>query len=276
MVLQPRDVELLCDLFRHNVMSRGQLQTLHYGSTPRCNFRLRQLFDVGYVSRHVLPGLPHAQSVGVQVLYSIGKAALPVIALHLGHEESEIRRVYRRTRTPLWVQHSLCVGDLRLAFHRAAIAGDVQIEQWLSEEESRHDFEVRASGGAWRKEVFKPDAFVRLRQQTPDDNAEYCYFLEADLGTTSQDKMLNKWRIHQLYQDIGLFHELYQSDSFRTLVVTTSERRLENLLDLMEQQGSDLFWFSTFDAVNEHGIIAPIWRSSSRPDSFSLLDKVAS
>ena len=274
MVLQPRDMELLCDLFRHNVMSRGQLQALHYGSTPRCNFRLRQLFDAGFVSRHILPGLPCAQSVGVQVLYSIGKAALPVIALHLELEEDGIRRVYRRTRTPMFVQHSLSVGELRIAFHRAAIMGKIQIGRWLSEDESRHAFEVRAPGGAWRKELFKPDAFVRLQKETTVNDAERCYFLEADLGTTSQDKMLNKWRIHQLYLDSGLFRELYQSDTFRTLVVTTSVRRIENLLDLMEQQGSDLFWFTTFDEVNKRGILAPIWRSTSRVNQFSLFDEV--
>ena len=271
LVLQPRDVELLCDLFRQGVMSRGQIQALHsFGSTPRCNFRLRQLYDAGFVSRHVLPGVPIKQSTGVQVLYSLGKAAIPVVALHLGREESEVRRAYRRTQTPLFVQHMLGIGDLRVAFHQAATEGDTNIERWLCEDESRHAFEVRAPGSAWRKEVFKPDAFVRLRRLLFTAFDERCFFIEADLGTTSQEKMCNKRRIHQLYLDTGLFREVYGSQSFRTLVVTTSQRRLEHLLALMEEQGSDLFWFSTFEAVREHGVLAPIWRVPFHEGEVSL------
>ena len=74
--LTPRDEALLTDLFLHQAMSRGQLQALHFGSTARCNARLRKLFDHGYVVRDFHPMAPY----GTQGIYRIGPRAAKIVA----------------------------------------------------------------------------------------------------------------------------------------------------------------------------------------------------
>lgn len=86
--LEPRDELLLSDLFLHRAMSRGQIQALYFSSIVRCNARLRQLFDYGYVTRYYLPAAPF----GAQAIYSIGKAAVPLVARRLEMEISEVRK----------------------------------------------------------------------------------------------------------------------------------------------------------------------------------------
>ena len=104
----------------------------------------------------------------------------------------------------------------------------------------RHEWDIRVPGGAWRKEIFKPDGFVRL--ETPDGYRDY--FVEVDLGHTSSRQFLGKLMTHERYGQSGLFEQTYGVPAFRTLVVTTGERRLRNLRALVEEQNSRLFWFT--------------------------------
>lgn len=109
--LEPRDTRLLEDLFLHRAMSRRQLQTLYFGSVQRCKLRLRQLFDHDYVTRHYLSAAPF----GAQAIYSVGKAALPLVAQQLELDLAEVRSQYRATRTPTFMEHTLEIVNVRLA-----------------------------------------------------------------------------------------------------------------------------------------------------------------
>ena len=77
-----RDERLLTDLFLQRVMSRSQLQVLHCSAEPSCNAQLRQLFDWRFLSRLYLPTAPF----GSQALYSVGKAAVPLVTARLARE----------------------------------------------------------------------------------------------------------------------------------------------------------------------------------------------
>jgi hypothetical protein len=253
--LEPRDEELLCDLFLHRAMSRGQIQALYFSSTVRCNVRLRLLFDHGYVSRYYLPFAPF----GAQAVYSIGKAAVPLVAARLDMDVAEVGQQYRRAKTPQFLAHTLEIVNLRLAFRNAvAQREDVEIERWLPEIQCRHEFEIRQVDGSWRKEIFKPDAFVRLAKHGWGSYQNY--FLEVDLGHTSSRQFLGKLHAHRRYLESGLFQETFGCDGFQTLVVTTGAGRLNNLCSLVESSRSDLFWFSTYEQVKEAGVLGAIWQ----------------
>jgi Replication-relaxation len=252
--LEERDARLLCDLFLHRFMARGQLEALYFTSTVRCNARLRQLFDYAYVKRYYLPAAPY----GAQAVYSIGKNAVPLVAARLDMEADEVAGQYRRTRTPSFIEHTLEVVNLWLAFRDAcAQAEGVEIERWLPETLCRHDYTLGVKGAARRKqEAFKPDAFVRLAC----GGRFYDYFIEVDLGHTSSRQFLGKLMTHQRYLESGLFTQIFGRERFKTLVVTTTGRRLKNLRALVEAQGSDLFWFATLDDARQSGITGRIWQ----------------
>lgn len=251
--LEERDEELLCDLFTHRAMSREQIQRLHFPSLMRANARLRLLFDHRFVARHYPPAAPF----GAQAIYSLGKAALPFVARRLELELPEVTRRARVSQTPTFIEHTLALVEIYLAFRQAIEErDDVGIERWIGEFDCRHEWDIRAEGGRWRKEAFKPDGFVRLEHGGEYHN----FFIEADLGHTSSRQFLGKLLTHRRYLESGLFGRTFGGDSFCTLVVTTSVRRAKNLRLLVEQQKSDLFWFTTFEEM-KRDVLGPIWQS---------------
>lgn len=253
MRLEERDEQLVCDLFRHRAMSREQIQALYFSSLVRCNARLRLLFDHKFVSRFYPPAAPF----GAQAIYSVGRAALPLVARRLELELPEVRRLARCSQTPTFIEHTLAVVDIYLAFRQAAKEHEsLRLERWLAEAECRHEWDIRsAMGGKWKQEAFKPDGFVRLEHGGEYHN----FFIEADLGHTSSRQFLGKLLTHRRYLESGLFEQTYGGKEFRTLVVTTGERRLRNLRSLIENQRSDLFWLTTFTELRAGCVLDAVW-----------------
>jgi hypothetical protein len=262
--LEPRDEELLLTLYQHAAMARGQIQTLFFGSVPRCNARLRQLFDWDFVIRY----FPPRSRWGAEAVYLPGKAAVPLIAARLELEEPDVRKQCR-TRTPTFLEHTLAIVDFYLALRTAVSeAPTIEIETWLPEMLCRHEYDLRAPGGAWRKEAFKPDAFVRLGIGDPPEYRSF--FVEIDLGHTSSGQFLGKLDGHLRYLQSGLFAETFDCDRFATLVVTTTPARLQNLQSLAAERRSDLFWFTTFAQIEKAGGLAPIWQRSGQTAKVGL------
>ncbi|MES2463312.1 MAG: replication-relaxation family protein [Armatimonadota bacterium] len=264
-ILTERDEELLTDLFTHGLMDRGQIQELYFSSVPRCNARLRQLFDHGFVTRAFAPNAPY----GGQGQYRAGRAAARVIAARLDLDAGEVRKICRTGTDSLqYVEHTLAIVDFYLALRRATAKAAVTIETWLPEMLCRHEYKVRDASGQWRAQVFKPDAFVRLAAA----ERLWSFFVEIDRGHTSSGKFAEKLAFHERYGESGLFREMYGADSgiFWTLVVTTGERRLEHLRAIVEKEKSDLFWMTTFAALETEGVLAPIWRVPGRAARHAL------
>lgn len=277
LALGPRDEALLTALFLNRTMTRGQIQALFFSSVPRCNARLRQLYDWGYLSRAYLPTAPF----GSQGLYSVGKSALPLIALYLDRtgiraDEADVAAQCRRPALSL-LEHTLAVGDVYVAAQKAtALRPHVRLDHWLPERFCRHGYEVRRADGStgpgtgrWRKEVFQPDAFLRLTRG--DASAAGNFFLEVDRGHTNSRQFAGKLRTHAHFLGSGLFADVFGWPDFHTLVVTTGQKRLDNLRALAEREGSTLFWFTTSEAVDRSGILAPIWRAPFTADALELI-----
>lgn len=244
MRIEERDEKLLCDLFLHRAMARGQLQALYFSSTVRCNARLRLLFDHGFVRRYYHPAAPY----GAQAVYLAGKNAIPIVARRLEMGLAEVAKQVRGGRTPTFIEHTLAIIDVRIAFVNLVKGNpNVEIERWLAEPMCRHEYEIRAAGGTWQKEVFKPDAFIRLYRN--DTNEYFNYFIEVDLGHTSSRQFLGKVQMHQRYLESGLFREVYGSEAFQTVVITTGQRRINNLCGVVASRSNcsgPLFRFLTF------------------------------
>ncbi len=233
LVIGERDSELLAEIYYHRAMSRSQVQELYFGSVARCNSRLRQLFDHGYLSRHY----PSAARYGAEAVYTLGPAGIPVVAGSTGLDPAEVRRQCGR---PTYMEHTLEVVEFYLAARRAsASSGTVAIERWLPEIRCRHEYRIRLKGQSqWAKEVFKPDGFVRLTRTRGGATEDFSYFIEIDLGHTSSRQFGRKIDSYSRYRDTGMFTERYSSSAFQTLVITTGQARLRNLVTLAEDCGA--------------------------------------
>ena len=271
LVIGERDIEMLTDLYHHRAMSRRQVQDLYFTSVARCNFRLRQLYDHGFLSRHYPPVAPY----GAEAIYSVGAAGVRVLAAETGAEPADIRR---QCRPSTYLEHTLRVVDFYLAARRATHDNEqVKIELWLPEIPCRHEYRIRQKGDTgWSTEVFKPDGFLRLQGRERHD-----FFLEMDLGHTSSRQFVWKLDSYARYVESGMFAQRFGSETFTTLVVTTGERRLANLSKLIGKFAVSDFALTTLNAMNAQvtegsdsslsGFLGPIWFSPSETGPQSLI-----
>ena len=275
MRLQTRDEDILEALEAYGCMRRDQIQRLYFGSVVAANLRLRTLFDWKYVARVTLP-LPSGSDAppGCQAIYMLGPAGIPIVAARTGMDPADIRRRLRHG-TPSYLLHTLEVVGFRLAAEEAVRScPDVRLERFIPERLCQHAYQYReqeggASGGdgGWRKEVYKPDAVMLLAYE--GDQAGFA--VEIDLGHTSSGEFLTKSRIHARYAASGLFLRRYGAEKARTLCVTTSDKRRDNLRLLLEKEGSDHFWFSTFADIRREGVLGAVWYSPGQAAPARLL-----
>jgi len=153
-------------LDRFGYLLREQIQALYFESVPRCNARLRLLFDWQFVAKIETPLLlERGTASGCQAIYTCGKASYPLLAEHWSCEERVVRARHRAP-TPSSLLHTLEEVNFYLQVQRAVqTVPSVALEGYFGEWESLHDYEVRVPGSAgngWQRAVFKPDALLVL------------------------------------------------------------------------------------------------------------------
>ena len=288
-VVGERDLALLCDLLTYGAMLPEHVHALYFAGRTRrrMNQRLRQLCGAGLVSRRPLPlglsaALPHALAGGLPWVYGLGSAGAPLVAARLEWELADVRRLVR-LGTPTAVAHTLEIVRLRLAAEDAVrrrndrwtdgaveTDGKVQME-FAPERLLRHAYQVRAPGGAWRGEVYKPDALLKVASA---GGPWRHFFAEIDLGHTGASEWGVKAAIALRYQKAGLFQKRYGADGFRTLVCTTGERRLARLSQLLIRQlgaeNASRFGLTTFAQIASGGLLAPVWHVPGADGPLSL------
>lgn len=232
--LTDRDEAVLCDVFLHRAMSRGQIEELHFRSANRANRRLRQLFDHGYLLRSYATEAPY----GAQAVYSIAGKTAPIVAARLGLDPQDVRDLTRKSPTPAFREHALAVVDFSLALRRYVSARpDTEFVEWVPELLCRQEYEIRPKGGGpWRKEVFRPDGYFRLKDVRMSGARDW--FVEIDLGHTSSRDLAGKLASYRTFLESGLFRETFGAESFGVLVVTTGERRAQNLREIARRHQS--------------------------------------
>lgn len=265
--LTERDEALMADLFLHQTMDRGQLQELHFGSVQRCNMRLRKLFDHGYVSRDFHPMSPY----GAQGTYRVGPKAAEIVARRLDADAAYVKQLCQGSKRPEFLEHTIAIVDFYLQVRRSlASQSTVTLETWMPELQARHEYDVQIPGSAsWKKQVFKPDGFLRLKTASQ----QYAYFVEVDRGNASAKTFAQKVDHYRLYKQSGLFSEMYGDGSFSVLVVTTGEKRLAHLKDIVEELGCSYFTFTNQKALEGRGLLAPIWHTTGVPSPTQLIPK---
>ncbi len=108
MRITERDMRLIRDMALGHVLSRDQIIDLDYfGSVTRTNTRLRELRSEGFVR-------PIATPFPAQHLYCVGAEAHGVLSERISS------LVAARTGSPRFLQHALCVTNVRIGTGRGA------------------------------------------------------------------------------------------------------------------------------------------------------------
>jgi hypothetical protein len=96
-------------------------------------------------------------------------------------------------------------------------------------------------------------------------------FVEVDLGTEAVPVVAKKASMYLQLAASGEFSKLFGRSQFRVLVITTSERRLQNLRQPIAKLTDKIFWFATLDTVSPERFWAVSWLRPATDQMQSLL-----
>jgi hypothetical protein len=130
--------------------------------------------------------------------------------------------------------------------------------------------------GRKQRAAIVPDGYFVL------DTGQHLYhhFLEVDLSNITG--VASKWgrrdwqrkvRAYLAYYQSGKYQERYKAQGLRVLTVTTSEKRLSNLMAATEKvDGRSRFWFAVIEEVRKSDPFTdPIWRKAGSEGLHTLI-----
>lgn len=282
-----RDRAILVAVQQCRVLTTTHIEALFFSTSPgtrtnasNCQYRLQQLYHRGYLNRDEQP---QKLSEGRKpYLYSLDRAGvrlLDEIAASDVGQRTRSARAY--TLSPLFLEHLLATNDVRVAITIASRHAGVTLSNWIDEVDLRKQHTtdrvtITGPGYSRRQSAVVPDGYFALGV----GERTLHHFLEIDRGTVTGERSVwgkkdwaRKIAAYLAYYHAGLFRRRYHTKSMRILTVTTSEKRLENLLAITEKTGGKArFWFTTFDHLNPGTVLrSPIWHVASQSGRHVLI-----
>jgi len=277
--LTTRDIEILRQIARHRFLDSRQISLLAGGSQQQVLRRLQRLFHHGYLDR------PHAQvryfseDGSRPMVYALASAGTRAIAVS-GHRR---HRYENRNLKQLYMQHTLQVSDVMVAFTRAtrsAKAPRLLLEEDLAPDKSPSNafqwaVTVKHREESKRVGIF-PDRVFAL--ESLDKGERIFYFVEADRGTMpvtrrslNQSSIMRKLLAYEATWSQKIPESRFGIKRFRVLFVTTTPERVDHLAAACSKlpRGQGLFLFTTVEALREKSnvLILP-WKSAANKNQF--------
>jgi hypothetical protein len=240
-ILQERDLRLLEALQTMRVISREQARVVAgFRSRTRANERLLALTRAGYLRRafvgrreavYWLSGKP------LQDDKQRGKAAAEPASLFLNHQ-LEISRVH-----------------LVVEYSAIPLRG-----WWFAKWQS---FQTPISPSI----PLIPDGYLELGSAAGFRSV----FVEVDLGTEAVSVLARKANLYLQLATSGEFVHIFGRSQFRVLLVTTSERRLQNIRAAIARITDKIFWLGTLDLLSPEKFWTACWQRPTGDALQSLL-----
>lgn len=286
--LTARDVAIVHAVARYRFLSSVQIARCVGGSHQQILRRLRLLFDHAYLDRPAaqLLQLAHVLENGNQpLIYGLGRAGARLIAEQGDSQADKLDWTTKNARaTALFLAHTIETAEAMIAFDAAcAVHPDVslidhhELIPFMPEatRKARDPFRCRVSiSFPTQREPLTlaviPDRLFSLRFE---NDTRLNFALELDRGTMdiASRTLVGKSSIRRKligYHQAWLqkrHMERWGFKSFRVLLLTPSEKRLENMIAAQQAvvggEGSNLFLFSTPSRIAEKGALGPAWVS---------------
>lgn len=245
-------------------MTVKQLTTVFFKSQSTAYKPLQRLRAAGLLADEPTP------YTGEMLLYVTDRGA-GLLREHLDYPDEAITRPLKIIRNPNSAQTLHSVNAFRTRVLRAHRDSDkFHLLEWMDENRFRSQPDYVTVRNK-RKPLY-PDGLMHL--ELPDFYS-YCY-VEIDSGTERLDDVKRQLEVYDAYTDAGLHQKRFQSDGFRVLIISTTQRRLQGIIDKAHEVGIwSHFWFTTLDEIEpETFFTAPIWRrfKSEQETRMSLAD----
>lgn len=276
-VWQPRDVEILRAIFEHRFLTRGLILRL-FGvevslEDTNLDRRLRKLAATGFVRR-----LPR-ENRRTEYVYALTSAGAEILQKHQLRLPFADWSEKNRAVKALFIDHTLMVARWYVSVQvglRELPA--LTIAYYERESRPRGQYALfhnwKSQGAILRK--VNPDALLILEG---GDIHPGVHFLEADQSTMAHGRMAEKFEDYAAMYREKRHPDLFNVPSFRVCVITKSEERALNLLNLVIEatdirpEERRLFWFTSEETYRDvpSNVFAAIWRRADEPQRLRAL-----
>jgi hypothetical protein len=228
-MLQPRDLRLLEALESMRVISREQARVVAgFASRTRANERLLALTRAGFLKRAFVGRRQAVYWLANRPLYQekrAGDARVEPASLFLNHQ-LEINRV-----------------------HLLAQFSSIPVRGWW--------FVSWRSFGQPLSQTLPliPDGYFELGSAAGFRPV----FLEVDLGTEALLVITRKAHLYLQLAASGEFARDFNRSQFRVLLITTGERRLQNIRAAVAKLTDKIFWLGTLDLISPEKFWSACW-----------------
>jgi hypothetical protein len=276
LVITPRDVELLTTVWQFRQVTHDQLRRLHFTgvlaptagrSKSILTRRLGLLRTHGYLAGRRFPA--EGTAGRPPSVYSLGRAAVPLVADALGLESERVerRQLQDAHLSGMFAAHRLAIGDVRIALTVACHAQGHQFS-WRSEEElGAVKAQVTIAGEVY---PIRPDGFFVLTVH--GSGAKAAFFLEVQRAS-DPIAYRRKVKAYMEYWGSGAYTERFGFKSLRVLAVTTTPKRALQLKAAAEHEGGATLFWSTSLAELVADPLGAIWFVGSMAGRQRLLDE---
>jgi len=244
---------------------------------------MRLLKEAGFVSAFTVPNIEES-------IFAVARKGMTSVAASLGVNPEELRwtDTKAKPRDYYFMRHFLAINDFRIRLTQACERSGVKLlgfipdyygERTKGSGVSKYIKDVICDIASERKEIsHTPDGVFALEK----NGKTALFFLEIDRGTevvsNAEKGVLKSLRFYMNYLIEGKYQR-YGKDfgvesfkGFRSLYVTTSENRLQNIRVATEslnipQKAKRFHWIITFDQLSEKSMFEPIWVSIDPHDS---------
>ncbi len=231
--------------------------------------KLQNLFHAGYIDRPVSQ-LSQLET-SAHFVYAIGRKGAKLIFTDR-RSQSNWTRNNKKAQEP-FLKHALMISNFRVVLYLALQkTKTAKLVHW-QEDDLRDSVNVKE-----QRIPFAPDGFLII-----EDKDELIYFfLEADRGTMTNKKFLQKMKAYWQYWQEDKHIKKFNFDiDFRVLTITDKKARKENIRKITQkanntrEEGSVMFWFAcekSFDLENPKSILESIWLSAKDDTPHFLLE----
>lgn len=286
-----RDSQLLVDLYKHRFLTAKQVQRLYFPSMQTAYRRLRLLQAARHVASFTAANIDES-------IFMVSPVGLQAVAEALGIDREQLKwsETKAKPRDYYFMRHFLAINDFRITLKLACENSGIRLLGFIPDyygEKSdkgvitKYIRDVICDVSADRREVsHTPDGVFALER----DGKHALFFLEIDRGTeviSDASKGLSKamtfyaeYLLSGKYQRYASDFAVGQFKGFRTLFVTSSSDRIENIRHAasalpVSDKAKQFCWLTTFDQVESKGLLQSIWKSSLLSDhtNYSLLGR---
>lgn len=265
--LTERDRHILEAIYSFDgMLGFSQIRRLFFTGKSQAEERLKLLYQNGYLNR---PN--HGQRMRMsEMVYWLDRAGAEIVASLTGTPVNTLG--WRRGPRWFQVEHDLAVNNFRLDLIEACHAdAEVSLEVWVPESEfwANPDTIVYTNKDKEILRQIRPDGYFMLA--TP--KLYLRYLIEIDRSTEDNPRFFREKILPGMaYLNSEEYGDRFGHRSGRWLIVTTTERRMRNMLSQAKHKTKGLFYFTTFDNLSPKTILhAPIWKREDRTGLVPLL-----